>query len=117
MKRKIALVFVLVLGVSLYAQSVPTGKYTMTSMTVEGVELLDMFKELGMDTNESFIELKSGGKFRMVMFGEGNEAEGPYKVSGDSIIFYSDDEELPGKIQGRSIIIEEDESRMVFERK
>lgn len=118
MKKAIAFFAVLVLGVSLYAQSVPTGKYYLTSMTVEGVELMEMFKELGMDTNQSFIEILSGGKFRMVMFDEGNEAEGPYKMSGNTIIFYSDDDdELTGIIQGSRITVEEDESRMVFERK
>ena len=117
MKRTIALFLVLMLGVSLFAQSLPTGRYTMTSMTVEGVELMDMFMELGLDIEGSYIELLSGGRFRMVMFGEGDEAEGSFRMNGDTIIFFSEDEDLTGKIQGSRITIEEEESKMVFERK
>ena len=119
MKKTIALVLVLLLGVSLFAQNVQTGKYTMTSMLVDGVELLDLFRGMGMDIDGSYIELLSGGKFRMVMFGDENEAQGLFKVSGDTIIFYADDDEddLTGKIQGSKITIEEEESKMVFEKK
>ena len=117
MKKTIALLVVLLLGVSLFAQNVRTGKYTMTAMLIEDVDILNTFKEMGLDTEGCYIELLSGSIFRMVMFGDENEAQGSFKVSGDNIIFYSEDEELNGKIQGSRITIEDEDCRMIYERK
>ena len=117
MKKTIALLLVLLPVISLFAQSAPAGKYIMTSMMVEDTELLDAFRAMGMNTDGSYIELLSGGKFRMVMLGDENEAVGSFRVSGDEIIFFSGDEDLRGKIQGSRITIEGEDSRMVFEKK
>ena len=117
MKRAVLLVLILMFSVSLFAQSgaAPAGKYFLTSMNIEGVEILDAFKELGLDASSSYFEIISGGKFRMVMFDE--ETEGTYRMNGNTIIFTSDDEDVEAKIEGKRITIKDEDSQMVFERK
>ena len=104
--------------VSLFAQSNAAllGKYVMVSMIAEGVELMDLWRELGMDTEVNYIELRRGGRLRMLMFE--NEMRGSFKVSGDTITITSDNQSQTLKINENRITMEnpDGDGFMVFER-
>ena len=122
MKRILAtLLFFLFCAFALSGQSQAlTGKYDLVSLGNETFDMLELFKMMGEDVPDSYIDFSSNGKFRMVMMGE--EADGTFKVSGNTVIFAFDDEDMEAKIEGNKIVIEEtDEAegtmRMVFEKK
>ena len=116
MKKTIIFILMVILGVSLSAQSQTalTGKYMLTALEIEGVDLLEALAELGLDTDDNYIELLDGGKFRMVMFDDENE--GVFKFNGNSIIMTVDGEDLEAVISGGKITIEEDGNVMVFQK-
>ena len=122
MKRILAVVVVFLFCIcTLVGQNhMPEGKYDLVSIGNETFDMLELFKMMGEEVPDSYIDFSSNGKFRLVMMGE--EAEGTYKVSGNNITLIHDDEDMKAKIEGNNIIIEDsDESesgqgpmRMVF---
>ena len=129
MKGKFVIILVLMLSVSalaVYGQSnaALAGRYDITAMEIDGVDLLEFFEMMDISLDTMYIELLSNGKFRMAMDQE-NSVEGTYKLDGKNLKLISDQEDLDSIIEGNKIIIEQhgDEdsgfelSRMIFEKK
>ena len=130
MKKTIALLLVLICGISMSAvcqgvNSPQPGKYYLTTMEMDGADMKEFFKELGMDVDDMCIELQSGGKFTMSFMGD--IKNGAYKMAGNNITMSSgDDEDMIARIEGNKIIMEEEgdpetsgfsSSKLVFEKK
>jgi len=127
MKKALALILVLLFcATMLTAQSVPTGKYILKSMIINGEDMLETFKEigemLGVDFNLDgcYLEIQNAGKFKMVMslMGEYESEEGTYTISGRTINFTAAYETIIGTLQGNTITMTqkdgEDVTTMVF---
>ena len=120
MKKAIPFLLVLIIGIAFLVgckgggkDSLPTGKYPMVSMLIGDEDLLDLYRSMGMSTDDFYLEILSGGKFKLAMTDD--VTEGSYKVSGNTIKL----EDMEGKIDGKKIIFEEKESgvKMIFEKK
>ena len=106
------------------------GKYSLV-VSDEDREMFEAIIELAneMDGTEvdfdidnmMYMELLSGGKFRMVstMFNEeeDNIDEGTYTIDGSNITISVDGEDTQGTIEGKKITIDADGESMVFEKK
>ena len=129
MKKAIVSILVLMLGISLLAgcgggsggdDSALTGKYTIVSMVMDDEDILQAYAEMGMSTDDMYIELQSGGKFKMTM-GEDNVQDGTFTVNGKNIKLSSGGEDLSGTIDGNKIVLDMDEdgfsATMTFQKK
>ena len=130
MKKTNVLLLVLICGISIQAfcqgvNTVPTGKYQLTIMEIDGTDVKEFFRELGMDVDDMCIEIQNGGKFMMSYMGD--IKNGAYKLAGKNITMSPTGEnEMKATIEGNKIIIEEkgdsetsgfSNTRMVFEKK
>ena len=129
-KKLLALMLVFICSISIQAvcqgtNTAPAGKYVLTTMEMDGVDIKDFFIELGMDVDNMCIEIQSGGKFMMSYMGD--IKNGAYRLAGKTIIMSPTGEnEMKATIEGNKIIIEEkgdsetsgfSSTRMVFEKK
>ena len=112
MKKILAIALVYIFAISLLAgcggspsetNMALAGKYTLTSMEMDGEDATPFFSELGMNTDDTYIEFLSGGKFNMKFVGE--EAEGTFKVNGNTVTLTSEDEDLDIIIEGNRLIM------------
>ena len=118
MKKTTALLLVLFIGIFLLAgcggkDGVPTGKYVMTSMMIGDEDFMDLYREMGMSTDNFYLEIQAGGKYKMAM--DDDVSEGSYKSSGNKITI----EDMEGTINGNKITFEDKASgiKMIFEKK
>ena len=138
MKRTIAVILVLMLGLTLLAGCGGTklsGKYELISVTEDGEtemwadvvkemkeynenmkEMLEEYEELDESAYESYLEFIDGEKCKLIFWGE--VGEGTYKIDGKNIEMTIDEETYKGTIDGKKITIDMDEvSTMLFEQK
>ena len=131
MKRTIAVILVLMLGITIFAGCGGTklsGKYNMVSMTSEGEEIViseyieqmkALYEEMEMDFDENemqgYIEFIDGEKCKVAVFGE--TGEGTYKLDGKNIEVTLDGETMKGTVDGNKITLGDDEATMTFEKK
>jgi len=130
MKRIAAIIVALMFSVTmLFAQSVPSGKYQLTFLGNDEVNMMEILEMMEVDTSGFFIEFLSGGRFRMSLDDE--VAEGTFRLTRNSIsLFFSEedstDQVLQGKIEGNKIFLDEEVSNgvvskadfsMIFEKK
>lgn len=117
MKRTIALLIVLIFGITLLAScgggTAPKGKYVLTAMVDGGIVYgKEILLSIGFTDDNAYIEFKGGGKCKMVFAGEGIETS--YTVSEKTItINFVDDDNLTGEIDGNKINF----GYMIFEKK
>ena len=78
-----------------------TGKYYMTFMGSGEFDMLELFKMMGADPSDFYIELLPGGILRQIMDDE--KSEGKYTTSGNNITLIFDEGELKGKIEGNKM--------------
>ncbi|MBR4778217.1 MAG: hypothetical protein IK007_11480 [Lachnospiraceae bacterium] len=119
MKRVLAVVLALVMVLSLTAcgGGMSTGKYKLTSMKMGETDLVQMYKDLGMDTDDlGVLEIVDDKNATLGI--EGEDAE---KLTYDGTYFYSSNgEKIKYKASGSKITITYDEDdgsmEMVFEK-
>jgi len=133
MKKIIALLLVLVLGLTTLAGcggAKLTGRYDLVSMTSEGEifpladyiqEMKDMFEEEGRGDEfvesdyQGYIEFIDANTCKLVMFGE--SADGTYTLDGKSIEIVAEGETMTLTLDGSRIILDDDGEEIVFEKK
>ena len=104
------------------AETTIEGFYTLVSLITDGEDLMELYveiaAELGMSTDDFYMEFLSNGVVRMGFFpgSEDEIEEGSFTVSGNSISVIIDGEETQGSIDGNRISFSEDDMEMVFER-
>ena len=119
MKRTIALLMALIFCIALLAGcggggTQLKGKYVLTAVFEEGLEVSkQMFEMMGLKPEDTYIEFKSGGKCKLVLFGEQFDAQYTVSENKVSIGIGDEDDQLVGEIKGKKIDFEE----MVFEKK
>lgn len=132
MKKTIAVLLVLLIGVTLLVGcggggSALSGKYTLTSITMDGqtmtvAELKEAASTLGVDFDLSgfYIEFKTGNKFslgmKMELLGMDEAIEGTYTVNGNKITLTVEGEPQEATINGNKVTISMGEDSMVFEK-
>jgi len=128
MKRILAIVLVLMMGVTVfpvYGQSnALTGKYSIVALEIDGMDMMALFTMMGMDMGFMYIELLDGNRFRMAM-DEDEATEGIFSLSGKNLTLTAEGENLAAVFEGNRIIIEQEGdpesgfelSRMIFEKK
>ena len=96
----------------------PEGFYTIVSLGDDADEFLDLYRSLGMDLNNFYIQLLAGGVFKMGVFPDDEDdiSEGTYVIDGTTITLQSDGEYLSGTFEDNRISLNEDGIEMVFER-
>jgi len=96
----------------------PEGYYTIVSLEAEGVDVLEFYSSMGMNTDDIFIQFLSGGVVRMGVFPDSEEdiEEGTFRVNGNVISITMDGEEETGTIEGNRITLNVDGTEMVFEK-
>jgi len=98
------------------------GFYTLVSLITDGEDVMELYieisAELGMSTDDFYMEFLSNGIVRMGFFpgSEDEIEEGTFTVSGNSITVIIDGEETEGSIYGDRISFSEDDMEMVFQR-
>ena len=127
MKRKVALLTVLVIAITVIGVTTLmscgggekglTGRYQLTSLVVDGEELFNEFKDAGMDMDDMYIEFSSGNKYKVSAMDEVDE--GTYEMKGKKLTF---DVAMEGTVDGKKITLEETLEdgtivRSVFEKK
>ena len=120
MKKTIAILLALTLCAAMLAACGGgkglSGKYKLTSMTEDGVTVVESgFAEWGFSADEFYLEFLDGTKFKMVMIGETHE--GTYKLDGKTLSLTVDGDKTEAKIDGSKITLEESGSTMIFEKK
>ncbi|MBO4781014.1 MAG: hypothetical protein J5522_01340 [Lachnospiraceae bacterium] len=121
MKRVLAVVLALVMVLSLTAcgGGISTGKYKLTSMKMGETDLVQLYKDMGMDTGDlGTLEIVDDKNATLGI--EGEDAE---KLTYDGSYFYSasnPDEKIKYKASGSKITLTYDEEdgsvEMVFEK-
>ena len=121
MKKFFAVLLVIILSLSALAGcsggSALTGVYKLASFTLEGetYSAADLDELLGTDSNGSYIEFLDGGKCKMSLFGEIDEAT--FKLSGNTVtITDSDGVAVPGTVDGNRITLDTEDGAAVFEK-
>ena len=122
MKKILALVLSLIMVLSLTAcgSSDVSGKYLLTSMKSEEMEIKkgdDNWNAIFAEADSVFsIELKADGKCELFLMDEKTEAN--YEVSGDKITFTADgeDDKFEGTIKDGKLTLSIDTEEMVFEK-
>jgi len=110
----------------------PTGKYTLISIEDDlGNNWIEFFKMMEIEIDNLYIDFQSEDKCKMVlpMVEDNNAMEGTFKMDGNNIIFYFDNQELKGAIEDDKVIIVQEADpnaqegvatsnvKMVFEKK
>ena len=119
MKRVLAVVLALVMVLSLTAcgGGMSTGKYKLTSMKMGDTDLVQLYKDMGMDTSDlGTLEIIDDKNATLGI--EGEDAE---KLTYDGSYFYSSNgEKIKYKASGSKITVSYDEEdgsiEMVFEK-
>jgi len=118
MKKFIVLLLVIILGISLLAgcggssgdNAALLGKYVLTSLEMDGDEMMSFLEMAGVNPSDMYIELLSGGKYTTCMLDFESDAEvtgGTFTVTGNIIRLDDADgtyQEL--KIEGGKLIAE-----------
>jgi hypothetical protein len=129
MKKNLNILVALILTLSLAliagcssggtSSSALSGKYTIVSMEQDGEEMLEMFRMIGVNPDGIYIEFSGENKFSMMMtfMGEEEATTGTYEVNGKNIILSADGDDIPGTIDGNKITMEQDGTKMIFEKK
>ena len=94
------------------------GFYTIVSLGPDSDEVFELYESIGFDLNDFYIELRSGGIFRMAVFPEDEDdiTEGTYSINGTSITMDAEGEAITGTIEDGRITLIEDDIEMVFEK-
>ncbi|MBR3084291.1 MAG: lipocalin family protein [Oscillospiraceae bacterium] len=121
----LSLVLVLVMAAALLSacggSAGPEGTYGIKSMdygdTTLDYDTLKSFAALaGVDIDDLFrLELQAGGK--ALLIADGDESEGTYTVSGNTVSITFDGETVDAQLDGNTLTMEEDGAKMVFEKK
>lgn len=115
----LALALVMVLSLSACGKGEYAGTYELTEMSMEGFDLKAgdaLWNQVFTDDVPVFNIVLDKDTFKMNL-NEGNEVEGEYKVSGDTITLSAKGDDFDGTINDGKITIEYDGSKMVFEKK
>ena len=120
MKKAVCVLFtVLFLSGIAYGQNAAalSGKYYLSSMELEGYTLdAEMMALIGMKPDDCYIEFMANGKCVMRM--DDDIGGGTFKVEGRTLTI-TDDEGTADKgvIDGNKVSIENDEVKMIFEKR
>ena len=92
------------------------GRYNLKSMTEDGQEMSfddikSKYEEMGMDAPEMYLELKDDGTGKVVMGDEDSE-----DIEWKDGVITADGEEVKYTIDGKELTMEQNGSKMVYEK-
>lgn len=122
MKKLLAIVLSMMLVLSLTACGGKdyTGKYSLTSIKVEGMEIKkgdSMWNTAFSDKDKApYLELKKDDKFTLLFeLLDSESQDGTFKVDGEKITLKTDSKSIEGKIKDNKITLEIEGCEAVFE--